>query len=102
MLPSVASSSFVAKSQRFPLRKDAPRSTAARCSSLSASFLMHWIGRRAGFLIGACIGVTGSAVAAAGLHAQSFALFVLGHLLIGAWQGFSNDYRLAAAEVAGP
>jgi MFS family permease len=71
-------------------------------ASLPASFLMRRIGRRAGFMIGAGIGFAGSAVAAVGLHEHSFSLFVLGHLLIGAWQGFGNYTRFAAAEVAGP
>jgi predicted MFS family arabinose efflux permease len=71
-------------------------------ASLPASFLMRRIGRRAGFVIGAGIGVAGSAAAAVGLQSQSFVLFVLGHLLIGAWQGFGNYYRFAAVEVAGP
>jgi predicted MFS family arabinose efflux permease len=71
-------------------------------ASLPASFLMRRIGRRDGFMVGAGIGVVGSAVAATGLHLQSFAVFVLGHLLIGAWQGFGNYHRFAAAEVAGP
>jgi predicted MFS family arabinose efflux permease len=63
---------------------------------------MRRIARRAGFVIGAGIGVAGSAVAALGLQSQSFALFGIGHLLIGAWQGFGNYYRFAAVEVAGP
>jgi MFS family permease len=71
-------------------------------ASLPASFLMRKIGRRAGFVIGAGIGVAGSAVAAVGLQSQSFILFGIGHLLIGAWQGFGNYYRFAAVEVAGP
>jgi predicted MFS family arabinose efflux permease len=71
-------------------------------ASLPASFLMRRIGRRSGFMVGAGIGAVGSAVAATGLHLQSFAVFVLGHLLIGAWQGFGNYHRFAAAEVAGP
>jgi len=70
-------------------------------ASLPASFLMRRIGRRFGFMIGAGIGVAGSVVAASGLHMQSFAVFVLGHVLIGAWQGFGNYHRFAAAEVAG-
>jgi predicted MFS family arabinose efflux permease len=70
-------------------------------ASLPASFLMRRIGRRSGFLVGAAIGLVGSGVAAAALHAGSFAGFVAGHLLLGAWQGFGNYHRFAAAEVAG-
>lgn len=67
-------------------------------ASLPAAMLMRRLGRRAGFLIGAAFGVAGSAVAALGLHQYSFQLFVLGHLLLGCYQGFANYYRFAAAE----
>ena len=70
--------------------------------SIPASLLMRRIGRRAGFMVGAVLGIVGSALAAFGLYAQSFALFVLGHLLIGGFQGFANYFRFAAAESAGP
>jgi predicted MFS family arabinose efflux permease len=70
-------------------------------TSLPASFLMRRIGRRNGFVVGAAIGFAGSAVAGAGLHVGSFALFTFGHVLIGAWQGFGNYHRFAAAEVVG-
>lgn len=71
-------------------------------ASIPASMLMRRLGRRAGFLIGAAFGVAGSVLAATALHSQSFLWFVLGHLLIGAYQGFANYYRFAAAEAAGP
>lgn len=71
-------------------------------ASLPASLLMRRMGRRAGFMIGAVLGVAGSAMAAAALAYHAFAWFVLGHLMIGAYQGFANYYRFAAAEAAGP
>ena len=71
-------------------------------ASIPASLLMRRLGRRAGFLIGAALGVAGSVLAATGLQLQSFSIFVLGHLLIGTYQGFANYYRFAAAEAAGP
>lgn len=71
-------------------------------ASIPASLLMRRIGRRAGFLAGATIGVAGSALAAFGVQSGSFATFVAGHLLIGGYQGFANYYRFAAAEAAGP
>ncbi|MBI5716308.1 MAG: MFS transporter [Burkholderiales bacterium] len=70
--------------------------------SVPASLLMRRIGRRPGFVLGAGLGTAGSLLAAYGLAAQSFAAFVLGHLLIGGYQGFANYLRFAAAEVAGP
>jgi MFS family permease len=70
--------------------------------SIPASLLMRRIGRRPGFMIGASLGVAGSLIAGFGLYAQSFVAFVVGHLLIGGYQGFANYFRFAAAEVAGP
>ncbi|MFZ2854423.1 MAG: MFS transporter [Rhodocyclaceae bacterium] len=71
-------------------------------ASLPAAMLMRHFGRRTGFLIGATLGVIGSAVAAFGLQQHSFRLFVLGHLLLGSYQGFANYYRFAAAEAVDP
>jgi MFS family permease len=67
-------------------------------ASLPAAMLMRRLGRRVGFLMGASLGVVGSAEAGYGLWQDSFALFVLGHLLLGSYQGFANYYRFAAAE----
>ncbi len=67
-------------------------------ASLPAAILMRRFGRRTGFLIGAALGVSGSTIAALGLQRHSFELFVLGHLLLGCYQGFANYYRFAAAE----
>lgn len=71
-------------------------------ASLPAGLLMRRIGRRPGFLFGATVGVGASLLAAYALHVQSFALFVLGHLLLGAYQGFANYYRFAAVEASAP
>jgi len=71
-------------------------------ASLPAAMLMRRIGRRAGFLGGAFIGVAASLVAVWGLHTQSFTLFVLGHFLLGSYQGFANYYRFAAVEASDP
>ncbi len=67
-------------------------------ASLPAAMLMRRRGRRTGFLMGAALGVAGSTLAAYGLWQGSFALFVLGHLMLGSYQGFANYYRFAAAE----
>jgi len=71
-------------------------------ASIPASLLMRRLGRRAGFLIGAALGIAGSVLAAVGLQTQGFGTFVAGHLLLGSYQGFANYYRFAAAEAAGP
>jgi MFS family permease len=67
-------------------------------ASLPAAMLMRRWGRRIGFLMGAGLGVAGSVIAGYALWQQSFELFVLGHLLLGSYQGFANYYRFAAAE----
>jgi len=71
-------------------------------TSIPASLLMRRMGRRMGFVMGAALGTAGSTVAAYGLVAQRYDWFVVGHLLIGGYQGFANYYRFAAAEAAGP
>ena len=67
-------------------------------ASLPAGLMMRRHGRRAGFLIGAALGLSGSLLSALALHRGSFSLFVAGHLLLGTWQGFANYYRFAAVE----
>lgn len=69
-------------------------------ASLPAALLMRRIGRRAGFLFGAVIGVVASLLCAWALHERSFVLFVLGHFLLGSYQGFANYYRFAAVEAS--
>jgi predicted MFS family arabinose efflux permease len=71
-------------------------------ASLPAARLMRRLGRRPGFLLGALLGVAGSAASALALHRADFALFVLGHFLLGSYQGFANYYRFAAVDAAGP
>lgn len=70
----------------------------ALLATVPASFLMRRLGRPIGFALGAVVGASGGLLAAAGIHAQSFALFASGFLLIGAFQGFTSYFRFAAAE----
>ena len=65
-----------------------------------ASLLMERIGRRPGFILGALIGVSGGAVAGAGVFGRDFHLFVLGTFIIGIYAGFAQYYRFAAADAA--
>lgn len=67
-------------------------------ATVPASQFMQRVGRRAGFALGALIGVASGLVCAAGIQAQSFALFAAGNLLIGAFQSFVGYFRFAAAE----
>ncbi|MCC6736374.1 MAG: MFS transporter [Bauldia sp.] len=68
--------------------------------TIPASLLMARIGRRAGFTIGAVLGLTGGLVAAGALWLESLWLLCLGTMLVGAYAGFAQFYRFAASEVA--
>lgn len=68
--------------------------------AMPASLLMKWIGRRAGFQIGAAIGCLGGVISAYAISMQSFALFCLGVAMIGVHNSFGTFYRFAAADVS--
>lgn len=65
---------------------------------LSAVMQRH--GRKVGFMIGAGGGAAGAAVAAYGLMAGSFAVFLLGSYFTGIYMSAQGFYRFAAADVA--
>jgi len=69
-------------------------------ATVPASLLMGRVGRRAGFVLGALLGVTGGALAAWSMFVGSFPLLCLATALVGAYQGFAQFYRFAAAEAA--
>jgi MFS family permease len=71
-------------------------------ASLPAALLMRRFGRRVAFLLGALLGIGGSLLCVLALQERSFVIFVTGHVLLGAYQGFANYYRFAAVEAAGP
>ena len=72
-------------------------------STLPASLFMKKVGRRRGFIIGAALGgAGGGSLSLAGMAIQSFAVFCLGSLLLGLYQGFAMYYRFAALDVASP
>ena len=72
----------------------------AATAMIPASLFMGRFGRRPGFMLGALIGAAGGAVSALAIAMGSFALFTAGNLLVGAYQGFAQYYRFAAADVA--
>jgi MFS family permease len=67
-----------------------------------ASQLMARRGRRAGFSLGAVLGLLGGAAATLGILHGSFALLCAGTGLVGGHAGFASFYRFAAAESAPP
>jgi MFS family permease len=71
-------------------------------ATVPASLLMGKVGRRPGFVLGALFGLVGSGVAASAMLFESFALLCVGCLVVGAYQGFAQFYRFAAAEAASP
>ena len=68
--------------------------------TIPASMLMRRIGRRAGFVLGAGLGVLGTLSGAASIWAGSFAWFCASMVLIGGFQASSMYYRFAAADTA--
>ena len=75
---------------------------ASAAMMIPASLLMQRFGRRLGFLIGTGLGSAAGLIAAAAVHWHRFEWFVLAHALFGAYQGFAQYYRFAAADVASP
>jgi MFS family permease len=67
-----------------------------------ASHVMARVGRRAGFSLGAVLGVLGGAAATLGALRGSFAVFCAGTALVGGHAGFATFYRFAAAESVSP
>jgi len=69
-------------------------------TTIPASFYMGRLGRRVGFMTGSLIGLSGAFLTTAGVVNANFYLFCGGIVLIGAFNGFGQYYRFAAAEVA--
>ena len=65
-----------------------------------AAYLMRRVGRRTGFIAGACLGMLGCALATLALLNGLFVLLALGLVFIGNGMAFSNQYRFAAADGA--
>jgi predicted MFS family arabinose efflux permease len=74
--------------------------TGMMCATIPAALLMARIGRRGGFWAGTALGATGGVVAGIAVWLSSFPLFCLGTLMIGSSNGFAQQYRFAAAELA--
>jgi MFS family permease len=72
----------------------------AALTTLPASFFMKHYGRRAGFTLGAALGMAGAGLCAAAAWSGSFWLLCLGTLLSGMYNAFGQYYRFAAADAA--
>ncbi|MGV0759627.1 MFS transporter [Tistrella mobilis] len=73
---------------------------ANTATTIPASMLMARQGRRAGFALGACLGIAGALLAAVAIAMASFLLLCAAMVLVGMSNGFSVFLRHAAGEAA--
>jgi MFS family permease len=71
-------------------------------TTIPASMLMAWIGRRGGFTIGALTGIGAGALSFLAILWQNFALLCIGGFLQGAAASFAWYFRFAAADASQP
>lgn len=69
------------------------------CTTGLTSAFMARRGRRAGFLVGTSLATVGGVLSVLAIVHRSFALFCLGALCIGVYQGCAGYYRYAAADL---
>ncbi len=71
-------------------------------ATMSASQYMKRVGRQAGLMRGASIGILGALISAGAVWQASFWLLCFGALVFGTFNAFGQYYRFVAAEVASP
>jgi len=91
---------MIAQSPRWATLPIATMFLGTAVMMFPASMWMAHVGRRAGFLSGAVLGIAGGLVAALGVSSQSLALLSFGTFLMGNYQAFAQFYRFAAGEAA--
>ncbi|OHC64102.1 MAG: hypothetical protein A3H93_02345 [Rhodocyclales bacterium RIFCSPLOWO2_02_FULL_63_24] len=69
-------------------------------ATLPAAFFMKRHGRRAGFMLGAGLGILGALISAFAVSIGSFWLLCLGTVFAGVYNAFGQQYRFAAADAA--
>ena len=69
-------------------------------AALPAAFFMKRYGRRAGFMLGAGIGMLGALISAFAVSIGSFWLLCFGTVFAGIYNAFGQQYRFAAADAA--
>jgi MFS family permease len=72
----------------------------AAIATFPASMFMKRYGRRAGFTLGALIGMLGAAICSVAVAMGEFWLLCLGTMVFGAYNGVGQYYRFAAADAA--
>ncbi len=75
---------------------------ATMATTIPASMLMRRFGRRAGFALGATVGICGGILSVIALLWGSFILFCICGAMFGVVNGFAVFYRFAAADTADP
>jgi len=70
-------------------------------TTVPASLYMKQVGRRAGLMRGAGVGILGALVCGGAVWLQNFWLLCAGTLVWGTYNAFGQYYRFAAAEVSG-
>ncbi|MEO8145526.1 MAG: MFS transporter [Betaproteobacteria bacterium] len=71
-------------------------------ATMSASQYMKKVGRQAGLIRGAAIGIVGALICAAAVWQTSFWLLCFGALVFGGFNAFGQYYRFVASEVSPP
>lgn len=71
---------------------------AVMLTSIPAAWLMHHIGRKAGFILATLIGASGAALATWSILGAQFWGFTAASAMMGIHNGFGNYYRFAAAD----
>ena len=71
-------------------------------ATMQASQYMKSVGRKAGLMRGASIGIFGALICAAAVWQTSFWLLCFGALVFGTFNAFGQYYRFVASEVASP
>ena len=69
-------------------------------ATLPAAFFMRRYGRRAGFMLGAGLGVIGALISAFAVSRGNFWLLCSGTIFAGIYNAFGQQYRFAAADAA--
>lgn len=75
--------------------------TGTALMTIPASLFMRYVGRKAGFLCGALLGIVGAAICSYSIYIGNFWGFAFGAMFVGMYTAFGNYYRFAAVDVAG-
>ncbi|MEE9322628.1 MAG: MFS transporter [Granulosicoccus sp.] len=72
---------------------------AIMCGTVPASLFMGHFGRKTGFLLAGCIGITGASIALWSVMHDHFLGYCIASVCFGLFAAFANYYRFTAAEV---